>query len=94
MSPLPLPKRPRSETRPTLTGTPAGLEPSETPIPLLDKQTGLRPLGQVDGLQAIEPTTAIFPSEKTQPEPTDHKRARRLATTLDWAPLGDDAQQE
>ncbi len=94
MSPLPRPKQPRSETRPTLAGGPAGLQPTETPIPLLDKETGLRPLGQVDGLQAIEPTTAIFPSPAGEAEPTQRQRARRLATTLDWQPVHDDPQQD
>lgn len=86
MSDIPQPKRHRLAAPTDLSlGNKSSLDPLHLEPP--SSTTGLRPLGQVDGLQEIQPTTAIFPLGETPEETqgvTAHVHARRLALALDW----------
>jgi hypothetical protein len=59
-----------------------GLEPLHLEPPSGSK--GLRPLGQVDGLEKLAPTTAIFPTDDAPLKQMGDQRKRLLATSLDW----------
>ncbi len=89
--PRPRPHRPNEPTGLSL-GKKAGLDPLHMEPPT--STTGLKPLGQVEGLEEIQPTTMIFPLAepvRDQGVPT-RMQARRLALALDWDPHGGQTQ--